>query len=53
MNIVDESELPNQVVTVFTWSPKKHAIVVTLMEDYVFSVDEFWMLFVKCYFQLV
>ena len=38
VNTADESELPNQDVTVFTWS-SKNAFCVILMEDYAFSVD--------------
>ena len=27
VNLVDESELPSQAVTVFAWSSKKHAVL--------------------------
>ena len=52
MNMVDESELPSQAVTVFAWSSKKHGLMLSWWKI-VFSVDEFWMLFVECCFQLV
>ena len=50
VNTVDESELPSQPITVFAWSSKNMQSCIILVEDYVFSVDKFWMFFVKCCF---